>query len=151
MHYHSHRFLLYLAKALSSPALYYSLILNVRRRILPWQTCPAQTCAVSPVFLPQSGTCGKHTGGWQLVLLHTCRKRKSPGPFTHTDEIHTTKGNYTVRTMGGGRSEKKTQNESRQFHSRTFSLPAVKVIPHVLWQHYNQVINKCCFVGRHAW
>ena len=85
IHYHSHHlffFYLWLQLSSSSPV-------NIWLEALPWRTCPAPTCVVSPVFLSRSGTCGKRTGGWQLVPLRTCREQST---LTHTDEINATKG-----------------------------------------------------------
>ena len=77
-------FFFYLRLQLSS-----SSPVNIWLEALPWRTCPAPTCVVSPVFLSRSGTCGKRTGGWQLVPLRTCREQST---LTHTDEINATKG-----------------------------------------------------------
>lgn len=98
---------------------------------LPWQTCPTLFCTVCPIFQSQSGRCGKRTGGWQRVLLRACRERYI---ITYVDGIN-----------------------SHLYPSQTPQLscllyvPAIKVIPYMLWQHYHQVINECCFVGWDTW
>lgn len=73
--------------------------------------------------------------------------------LTHTDKINTTK-EMTVHlweqwVMGDLRAFKASSQSPQLLLS--WCLPAVQVIPHVLRQHYHQVVNECCFVGRHTW
>lgn len=57
-------------------------------------------------------------------------------PFICTDEIHDATKMTCMRGL---------------WMSKCFTVPAVKVIPHVLWQHHHQVVNESCLVGWHTW
>lgn len=90
---------------------------------------------------------GKHTGGWQLVPLHTCREQFA---LTCTDEINTTK-EMIVHLWKQWEMRDRKMLKATSKSVIWLYVPAVKVIPHVLWQHHHQVVNVCCFVGWHTW
>lgn len=56
------------------------------------------------------------------------------------------KGRQLLRSESGGGDEGGIYSVTTGQY-----VPTVKVVPHVLWQHYDHVIDEGRFAGRYAW
>lgn len=139
MHYRSRQFLLCLTKALYSLLLTF-LLVNV--------------CLKCLTLTNMSSSDLRRFSSFSISIWHVWQTYRwltaGPPPYlqgevhinSHRNELY--KGSYTATVN--------TWEDLEMFSQLAGLLyvPAVKVIPHVLWQHYYQVIDECRFVWWHT-